>query len=161
MDPADQFFISPTNGRLDSDQLVAELTGFVSDGAGYSHRLIIGTDSFVASETVFVTAVVVHRVGRGGRYFYRKTRARKMPSIRQRIIYEATMSIELAGVLRTQLDGCGHGGLAVEIHIDAGEGGESRSVIREVVGMVRGSGYEAVIKPGSYGATKVADRHSR
>ncbi len=161
MDLGNKDFISPTIGRIDTKRLIAEIAGFVSEGDGFTHRLIVGTDSFVSSETVFVSAVVIHRVGRGGRYYYRKTRARKMPSIRQRIIFEATMSIEIAGELRAALDGNGHAGLSLEIHIDAGEDGESRGVIAEVVGMVRGSGYEAVVKPDSYGATKVADRHSR
>ena len=33
--------------------------------------------------------------------------------------------------------------------------------VREVVGMVSGSGFAAVIKPDAYGATKVADKHSK
>jgi len=33
-------------------------------------------------------------------------------------------------------------------------------MIKEVVGMVRGSGYNAKTKPDAYGASAVADRHT-
>jgi predicted RNase H-related nuclease YkuK (DUF458 family) len=42
-----------------------------------------------------------------------------------------------------------------------GNNGETKKIIREVVGMVTGSGYAAVIKPEAYGASKVADKHSK
>jgi len=161
MDQPHGEFISPTIGRLNEDRLFSEIIGYISGGPGHRHRVIVGTDSFLSIDTIFVSAIVIHRVGRGGRYFYRRTRGRKIPSMRQRIVYEATMSIELAGLLTARLGEHGHAGLPVEIHIDVGERGESRDIIREVVGMVRGSGYEAVTKPDSYGASKVADRHSR
>jgi predicted RNase H-related nuclease YkuK (DUF458 family) len=95
------------------------------------------------------------------RYFYKKERRRKIESIRQRVIYEATMSIELASVVREKLSENGYKRLPVEIHLDVGENGDTRDIIKELVGMVRGSGYEAVTKPDSYGASKVADRHSK
>ena len=48
----------------------------------------------------------------------------------------------------------------IQIHVDIGHNGETRDMINEVVGMVRGSGYEVKIKPDSYGASKVADRYT-
>lgn len=163
-DPAKAEFISPTSGALSADEMFDKVVEYIGEGSpeyGDKYNLIIGTDSFVARETLLVSAVVVHRVGHGGRYFYRKLRRRKMQSMRQRIIYEATMSIELASYVRGKLSENGFKDLPVEIHLDVGTGGETRDIIKEVVGMVTGCGYEAVTKPDSYGATKVADRHSR
>ncbi|MBI5560761.1 MAG: ribonuclease H-like YkuK family protein [Deltaproteobacteria bacterium] len=154
-------FFSPTYGRLTEDAMFSRLVQYMREGAGYKYNLIIGTDSFLASDTIFVSAVVIHRVGHGGRYFYRKIRHKKLGNMRQRIIYEATMSIEVASYLRGQLSENGYKGLPVEIHLDVGMNGDTRDIIKEVVGMVTGSGYAAVTKPDSYGATKVADRHSR
>jgi predicted RNase H-related nuclease YkuK (DUF458 family) len=154
-------FLSPTFGRLSLEEVFSMVVEYVEEGAGHSYNLIIGTDSFLGHETVFVTALIIHRVGHGGRYFYRKERRRKMGSMRQRIIYEATMSIELASVIREKLSENGFKRLPVEIHLDVGENGDTRDIIKELVGMVRGSGYEAVTKPDSYGASKVADRHSK
>ena len=47
-----------------------------------------------------------------------------------------------------------------EIHIDVGPLGPTRDMIKEVVGMVNGSGYEARTKPESWGASSVADKHA-
>ena len=154
-------FRSPTYGPLSLDSVFEKVVEYVEECEGEKFNLIIGSDSFVGSETTFVSAIIIHRVGHGGRYFYRKKRYRKMESMRQRIIYEATMSIELASVVKEMLSENGFRKLPVEIHIDVGEKGDTKDIIKEVVGMVRGSGYEAVTKPDSYGASKVADRHSK
>ncbi|KKW31651.1 MAG: hypothetical protein UY75_C0003G0014, partial [Parcubacteria group bacterium GW2011_GWC2_52_8c] len=47
-----------------------------------------------------------------------------------------------------------------QIHIDVGEKGLSRTFVDEVVGMIRGFNFTAVIKPSSFGASVVADRHT-
>ncbi len=154
-------FISPTSGRLSFEEVFFRIIEYVKGGTEHRYNLIIGTDSFLAKDSVFVTAVIIHRVGHGGRYYYRKVRRRKMESMRQRIIYEATMSIELASVMDEKLSDNGFKELPVEIHLDVGENGDTHEIIKELVGMVRGSGYEAVTKPDSYGASKVADRHSK
>ncbi|HAV21575.1 MAG TPA: hypothetical protein DCX02_06940, partial [Firmicutes bacterium] len=44
---------------------------------------------------------------------------------------------------------------------DIGRNGGTKDLIREIVGMVTGTGFEAKIKPDAYGATKVADKHSK
>ena len=108
-----------------------------------------------------MTAVIVHRVGHGGRYFYRKMLNRKMESLRQRILFETSLSLETAGLLSAELARNGHSELPVEIHLDVGPNGDTKRIIREVVGMVTGSGYLAVTKPDAYGASKVADKHSK
>jgi predicted RNase H-related nuclease YkuK (DUF458 family) len=43
--------------------------------------------------------------------------------------------------------------------VDIGENGETKSMINEVMGMVRAHNFESRIKPDSYAASKVADRH--
>lgn len=154
-------FQSPTFGRIDFDRLFTELVSYIEEDATQKYNLIIGSDSFRSNETVFVSAIVIHRVGHGGRYFYKKRRGGKVMSLRHKIIYETTMSIELASVLREKLSENGYARLPVEIHLDVGNNGETKNIIREVVGMVTGCGYVAVTKPDSYGASKVADRHSR
>ena len=55
----------------------------------------------------------------------------------------------------------GHGDLDLEIHLDVGEKGQTKDLIREVVGMVVGSGFDARIKPDSFGASKVADKYTK
>ncbi|MBI5884991.1 MAG: ribonuclease H-like YkuK family protein [Deltaproteobacteria bacterium] len=141
--------------------MFGRLIEYITEDPNQTYNLIIGTDSFLNTETLFVSAVIVHRVGHGGRYFYKKLRRRKIDNMRQRIFYETTMSIALASILKGKLDENGFKKLPVEIHLDVGTNGDTREIIKEVVGMVTGSGYEARTKPDSYGASKVADRHSK
>lgn len=154
-------FISPTFGRVSLDEMFRKIIEYIGVDTAHTYNLIIGTDSFLNTETLFVSAVIIHKVGHGGIYFYRKDQRRKMDNLRQRIFYEATMSIELASVVRGKLNENGFKKLPVEIHLDVGVNGDTREIVKEVVGMVTGSGYSAVTKPDSFGASKVADRHSK
>ncbi len=154
-------FFSPTHGKLSFDEMFRRLVGYIEEEPDQQYHLIIGTDSLLAEDTTFVTAIVVHRVGHGGRYFYRKMRNRKMESLRQRILFETSLSLETASKIAGEMSRNGHSELPVEIHLDVGERGETRTIIREVIGMVTGSGFAAVTKPDAYGASKVADKHSK
>ncbi len=154
-------FHSPTRGPLTFDQLIEDLMAFMADDPHGSYRLIVGTDSHTRTDLCFVTAIIVHRKGKGARFYYRRRRHSKMRSLRQRIFYEAALSLSTAERLAESLSRHGARGLNVEIHLDIGEQGETRELIRDVVGMIVGSGFHAEIKPHSYGASKVADRYTK
>jgi predicted RNase H-related nuclease YkuK (DUF458 family) len=47
-----------------------------------------------------------------------------------------------------------------EVHVDIGSQGETKNMLQEIIGMVRGSGFQVKTKPESYGASKVADRYT-
>ena len=157
------YFTSPTMGQVSFQELFEHLVAYTNEYPDDNYKLIIGTDShsFLNESVIFVTAVVVHRIGKGGRFFYHKQKTRYMESLRQRIYYETFLSLEVATRLTEQLAQSNDCHLNVEIHLDVGEKGETRDIIKEVVGMVIGSGYEARIKPYSYGATTVADRFTK
>jgi predicted RNase H-related nuclease YkuK (DUF458 family) len=155
------YFISPTKGRLDLDQVFTDLMAYVHESPESDYRLIVGTDSQVASDTCFVTAVVIHRVGRGARYYYCREHEHSVKGLKQRIFYEASKSLELASHLAHKLSENGYGDLNIEIHLDLGENGRTKELIRDIVGMITGTGFEARIKPHSYGASKVADKYTR
>jgi len=125
---------------------------------------VIGTDSQVYTKTDFVTAVVVCRVGAGGRYFWMRDQRDNFKSLRDRIYMETLKSLEMAeimsGELKRVLAGSREEDFNIEIHVDIGENGKTREMIKEVVGMVRGNGYEVKTKPLAYGAFAVADRHT-
>lgn len=159
-------FISPSKGELTLAGVVSEIAQFVSEDASSFYRLVIGTDSQVKkangeSEVDFVTAIVIHRVGRGGRYFWAKEKQKKTFLLRDRIYMETLLSLDLASkfvpMMRKVISPAKYD---LEIHIDVGPIGPTREMIREVVGMVNGSGFTAKTKPESYGAFVVADRHT-
>lgn len=154
-------FNSPTKGRLTFEEAFTDIMRYVQQEPEASYKLIIGTDSQLRDETCFVTAIIIHREGKGGRYYWSRERMQMGKSLRQRIFYETSRSLGVASRLAERLAQNGYGDLNVEIHLDVGENGPSKDLIREVVGMVTGSGFEAHIKPNSYGASKVADKYTK
>lgn len=156
-------FCSPSAGKMSMDDVFNAIISYIREKPEEQYKLIIGTDSQpnLRQEVCFVTAVIVHRVGKGARYFFSRHRRRYMESLRQRIHYETYLSLETAMLLTSRLTVNGYAGLNIEIHLDVGEKGDTKELIREVVGMVIGSGFQACIKPESYGASKVADKHTK
>jgi predicted RNase H-related nuclease YkuK (DUF458 family) len=104
----------------------------------------------------------IHRKGKGGRYFYAKE-YKKMAraALHQRLFYEASKSLAVAMRLTEKMAENGHFEMDVQIHLDIGTKGDTKELIRELVGMVTGSGFDARIKPESYGASKVADKYTK
>lgn len=157
-------FISPTDGPLGGLNRVYEtILKFIQMRPDEEYKLIIGTDSQAGNnEIVFVSAIVIYRVGRGGRFFYRKEVESLQISMKQRIFHEVSKSLEVASKLTEYFAGEDIlEEIEVEIHLDVGEKGPTNDIIKEVVGMVVGSGYEAHIKPDSYAASTVADKFTK
>lgn len=153
-------FTSPTYGSLSFEEVFEKIINFVKEEPDRKYSLIVGSDSFPGEQTVFVTAVIIHRKGSGGRYFYRKIRYEKIENLKLRIFTEVSLSLEVAESLKKRLSENGLSRLPVEIHLDVGKNGATRVLVKEVIKMIVGSGYIAVTKPDSFGATKVADRHT-
>jgi predicted RNase H-related nuclease YkuK (DUF458 family) len=160
-------FISPSLGKLSVEETIAEIVKFFGEDPTVSYNLVIGSDSKVRREngvqTVdFVTAIVIHRKGKGGRYFWIRDKREKIYSLRDKIYTETLLSLELAQdlvpILKEEL--AGFAPYDLEIHIDVGEAGPTREMIKEVVGMVTGNGFTAKTKPEGYGAFVVADKHT-
>lgn len=157
-------FISPTDGSLSFREMYNTCMNFIREKAGHEYNLIVGTDSQPGIDNaIFVTAIVIYRVGNGGRYFYHKEKRDLKVGMKQRIFYEVSRSLDTASKLTAllaeeeELDD----NLRVQIHVDVGNKGPTNNIIKEVVGMVVGSGYEAMIKPDSYAASSVADKHTK
>lgn len=160
-------FISPSFGELNLEEVIEKIVEFLDADPEEFYRLVIGTDSqdrVVDGVKLanFVTAVVIHRKGKGGRYFWKNGKKEKMPTLRDKIYAETLLSIEVAGELvpklRERLNG--RKNWELEIHIDVGRAGKTREMINEVVGMVTGNGYSAKTKPEAYAASSVADKHA-
>jgi len=157
------FFYSPSKGKLTFNATFNDIMSYIEEQPDENYKLIIGTDShaFLNDNVTFVTAIIIHRLGKGGRYYFQKHKQQYMESLRHRIYFEASLSLEFASRLTEKLSQSGHSEMNIEIHLDIGEKGETREIIKEIVGMVIGSGYDARIKPESYGASKVADKYTR
>lgn len=154
-------FTSPTKGRLTFDQVFRDIMEFIKQYPDSRFKLIIGTDSQLREEVCFVTAIIILREGKGGRFYYAKEREKVKMGFKQRIFYETSKSLGIAARMAEKLAAHGRGNMNIEIHLDVGEQGRTKEIIREVVGMVVGSGFDARIKPDSYGASKVADKFTK
>lgn len=155
-------FHSPTYGILSLDEVRRRMLTFMAEAPEGRYRLVIGTDSQRKNggEIDFVTAFVIHRVGMGGIYFWRRKVERKPLVLRQRIYAEATLSLLAATEFLQSFKKNGISEYEIEIHVDVGTVGETREMLSEVVGMIRGSGFAVKTKPESFGASNVADRHT-
>lgn len=155
-------FNSPTWGSLSFEGVLSRLAGFVGESPEAAYRLIVGTDSAPqnSEHTEYITALILHRLGAGGIYFWQRRIKEWAKSLRERIYQEALISIDFAKFLVEGLLENNLLDLDLEIHVDVGKVGQTREIITEVVGMVRGNGFEVKTKPDSFGASKVADRHT-
>jgi uncharacterized protein len=155
-------FNSPTYGIVTIPTIRSLILAYLKEQTEENYRIIVGTDShaYTGNGVDFVTAIVVHRKGHGGIYFWKRHVDKKHYVLRQRMYQEALLSLEIAEMLLVLFEKDGISRYNVEIHVDIGPIGETRELIAEIVGMVRGSGYEVKTKPDSYGASTVADRYT-
>lgn len=155
-------FHSPTRGKLHFDSLVKDLLFYIEEKPKESYKIVIGTDSEGQGRVEFVSTIVIHRVGQGGRYFWQKSHKNNITALRHKIYEETSLSLFWAQELLKKLQkfwGDEYLGQDLEIHLDVGKQGPTRDLIKEVVSMVRGNGFNAKTKPDAYGASCVADKH--
>lgn len=180
-------FYSPSKGALNLGQVIRDLINFKKENPEAQYKITIGTDSEAKVKGAeFVCVVAIHRIGKGGRYFWSRIYDERKLDLRSRIYQEATISLALAGALlerelelhkikvdmsksisdifkslenKNDLDKEIIFSNELEIHVDIGVNGPTKAMIREIVGMIKGSGFFVKIKPEAYAAANVADRH--
>lgn len=167
---------SITHGEVKTKEAIQLIKIFLEESPNDEYSLVIGTDSHEKSSELsekvrientktlnLVTAVLVHRKGFGGKYFWTRKTISNIHSLREKIYAETLESLRFAlyfvPLLRKELNE-NSPLYNLEIHIDVGEHGDTRDMIKEVVGMVTGNGFVAKTKPYAYGASYVADKHT-
>lgn len=153
---------SPTYGKINLNELKKIISNFMAADKKARYEVIVGTDSQKVGKDRydFVSALIVHRVGSGGIYFWKRELIERKISLKERIYQEAIMSLQTSENFVNFFKTNGISKYDIQIHVDIGHKGETRELISEVVGIIRGSGYKVKIKPESYGASKVADRYT-
>lgn len=158
------FFRNSKHEKIKFDEMIDRVIDFINEDPNYEYKLSIGTDSMTYKDTHFVLAIVVHRVGNGGIYFYKKFDHPGIKDLRTKLYTETQLSIETADLLvSTLLDENENilEKLNLSIHLDIGTSGPTKDLIKELEGWVTAVGYEYEIKPNSYAASFVADRYSK
>jgi len=157
----EQPFFNPHDGEMTFPEVISTLVREMRTAPKDPFEILIGTDSSTSTHHLdLVSAVVLHRVGHGGRYFWTRRRERRSPSLRQQIWREAWLSFELAQHVIERLGAVSFLQFNLEIHVDIGENGRTKELIDEVVGMIIGNGLAVRIKPHAYAASAVADKHT-
>jgi len=164
-------FFSPSKGNLDFKDVIQEIQDYISEQPEFFYEIVVGCDSPSSDKPFFPIAIVVLRQGAGGRFFLKKMhypdsylkRFINVPTNwKQRILQEVYLSCELALVLRQTLEKELNSTKYqfAYIHADVGEHGKTKEMVKEVTGLIKGSGFEPIIKPLSFAASVVADRYT-
>ncbi|MFH1582573.1 MAG: ribonuclease H-like YkuK family protein [bacterium] len=162
-------FFNPTRGKLNTEEMIKEIFSYISEKPENFYDVIVGCDSSSSEEPNFPLAVVVLRVGEGGRFFLKKInyKDKKFYTYKTRILEEVFLSCQLAlhlkEVFEKEVNKMEDGKCNYQlryIHADVGENGKTKDMIKEVTGLIKGNGFEPKIKPFSFAASSVADRFS-
>jgi len=163
-------FYNPTVGNLSFDGVIKEIFSYMQKAPGKFYDIVVGCDSSSEEMPAFPVALVVWKVGQGGRFFLTKIRykgsEKKFYNFHQRILEEVFLSCELALSFREVIgEKIKNSEVPLNyrfqyIHADIGEQGPTKDMIREVIGLIKSNGFEPKIKPESFAASVVADRFS-
>lgn len=162
----DGYFYNPTKGNLKFEELINEIINYTSEKPECFYDIIVGCDSSSEEDPHFPIAIVVLRKGHGGRFFLKKIgyKNRKFYHWKERILEEVLLSCQLALSLKEtferKINGKKINYQFRYIHADIGENGATRDMIKEIINLIRGNGFEPKIKPESFVASSVADRYS-
>ena len=116
----------------------------------------VGTDSQQDGKvTQFVTVIVVHEPTKGGRAFYTTETVPKIRSLRERLLREVWMSVQLAIEITPFINEKSQ----LEVHVDANPNTRFKSsqYVKELTSMVVSQGFNAILKPYAWAAMHVAD----
>ena len=100
-----------------------------------------------------MTVVVILTPRKGGRVGYRREVVPRITSLRERLLKEVWKSVDLGLQLTSIVTG------ELTVHIDANPvvAHKSSAYVQELVGLVVGQGFKALIKPESWAASHAAD----
>jgi len=142
---------------LSCERLINSIKSFISENPHCYYKLFVGTDSENREQGVeFISVIVIHRVGQGAKYFWRRTFNKNFLDLYSRLWQEALISLEISQkLLELLIDQKLN--FNFEVHLDLGTNGKSKSVISEIINLIRSYGFTVKIKPEAYAASKIAD----
>lgn len=125
---------------------------------GNQLKVCIGTDSQVRGKKVeFATVIVFLREGRGGFMYVSNYSMKTKMSLKERMLYEVSKSIEVAYNLCGLLD---QYNVDLEVHADINTNPQFKSnpALSEAMGYIMSMGFEFKAKPNAFASTSCADK---
>ena len=156
-------WLTPSRGNFSFEELISDIRNHIKKNTGFDYEVIVGTDSQCHHEigsTKYVTAIVVRKVGYGALYYYRKNVVPMIPTLRQKMWNEALSTYDVLEKVKESVSDIVSSEKIIP-HLDVGYSGKSKKYIKELTSMFFASGYDIKIKPDSYVASGVADKHSK
>ena len=151
--------------QFNIEEVGTKLKKFYTDDPSNEYKLYVGTDSQkLRKHVLFVSVIVFHRVGKNCIMFYLQRKEEKdkyKNNVVGRILQEVADSANMIQVVEKTkiLDIIGSESL--EVHIDAGANGKSRSVMESAIGYIKGLGYTPKVKPNAMAASAIADKFTK
>lgn len=125
---------------------------------GHDLKVCIGTDSQVkGKETIFATVIVFIRKGKGGFMFIRTETGRQKMSVKQRMLHEVAMSVEVAYNLCSTFTAFN---VDMEVHADINTNPnfKSNDALKEAMGYIMGMGFAFRAKPEAFASSSCANK---
>ena len=161
-----------SEGQRFTEAHVFDWVSNIKNDPGTEYQVIVGTDSHMAGRSFrFITVICVYRVGKGGNYYYLESyeprenylgngpRGKKVKgNQKMRMFNEVERSVTMAEKL---LELCS---VIPIVHIDASPSDRKEftsEFSEQLKGYVTACGYECVLKPDSFVANAVADKHTK
>ncbi len=152
---------SMTYGELSFHEVCQKIKEYVSKDLQGTYVISIGTDSqSYAGLTKMVSVITIVRKTKGGIFFYDIKKLKMIKDLRQKIFAETQYSLELAEKVLAFIEK-NEIQATMEVHVDVGADGNTKYLIKEIVGWVRTLGFKCCIKPESYASSGIADRLSK
>ena len=127
-------------------------------GKGYRLKVCIGTDSQVRGTVVeFATVIVFLREKHGGFMYISNFKERKTMTLKERMIWEVSKSVEVAYDLCSLLDKYN---VELEVHADINTDPnfQSNSALKEAMGYIMSMGFVFKAKPHAFASSSCADK---
>ena len=153
----------PESGERFTDEQIFAAISLASKDKDHDYEIAIGTDSQIRGRLFqFITVCCIWKKGKGGVYYYKTEymprKAFPVSNQKMRMFDEVSRTIELANTIQDKT------GVVPVVHVDASVPSKKEftsSFSEQLRGYVLSSGYECVLKPESYVANCIADRHSK
>lgn len=154
-----------SRGNFNFSDMCLEITKFIEKDKTAQYEICIGTDSQRHSmEIKFVTAILVHKIGNGGQYYWLSKKIKYINSLKQKIMQEVSLTYQYKEMLKKGLEKTlNEYNITIVPHLDIGSNGKTKIYITEALGIFKGFSEKenALIKPNSFAASCVANRHTK
>ncbi len=148
------------NGEKIKNDIILEVekTLLAETAAGHKLKVCIGTDSQVKGEVIeFATVIVFVREKRGGFMFISMDKKRQQMGIKERMITEVAMSIDIAYKLCQLLE---QYNVDLEVHADINTNPsfKSNTALSEAMGYILSMGFVFKAKPDAFASSYCANK---